>query len=404
VLRTLYRQTNFPIFQNRVYDTPEEVRNCPVGDIEIVEDLETGLIYNSRFQLELMTYDSKYNNEQALSPYFRRHLEGVAKIIESYLGKTDLVEVGCGKGSFLEMLVKDDFDITGFDPTYEGTNERITRKYFERITRKYFQSPNRGSHIEVGCGKGSFLEMLVKDDFDITGFDPTYEGTNERITRKYFEPGAIKSANHLILRHVLEHVQDPVDFLQQLKHADRGEGLIYIEVPCFDWICQRRAWFDIFYEHVNYFRLSDFQRMFDNIVDSGHLFNGQYIYVVAHLASLKREVVRGKSEPALPSDFNEILTSENSDHPCVIWGGASKGVIFSLLKSRHGQKFSFVIDINPAKQGKYLPITALEVYSPKQDMRSLEESSKIYVMNSNYLGEIREMTKNRFTLIGLDHE
>jgi SAM-dependent methyltransferase len=348
VLRTLYRQTNFPIFQNRVYDTPEEVRNCPVGDIEIVEDLETGLIYNSRFQLELMTYDSKYNNEQALSPYFRRHLEGVAKIIESYLGKTDLVE--------------------------------------------------------VGCGKGSFLEMLVKDDFDITGFDPTYEGTNERITRKYFEPGAIKSANHLILRHVLEHVQDPVDFLQQLKHADRGEGLIYIEVPCFDWICQRRAWFDIFYEHVNYFRLSDFQRMFDNIVDSGHLFNGQYIYVVAHLASLKREVVRGKSEPALPSDFNEILTSENSDHPCVIWGGASKGVIFSLLKSRHGQKFSFVIDINPAKQGKYLPITALEVYSPKQDMRSLEESSKIYVMNSNYLGEIREMTKNRFTLIGLDHE
>jgi 2-polyprenyl-3-methyl-5-hydroxy-6-metoxy-1,4-benzoquinol methylase len=163
-----------------------------------------------------MTYDSKYNNEQALSPYFRRHLEGVAKIIESYLGKTDLVE--------------------------------------------------------VGCGKGSFLEMLVKDDFDITGFDSTYEGTNERITRKYFEPGAIKSANHLILRHVLEHVQDPVDFLQQLKHANRGEGLIYIEVPCFDWICQRRAWFDIFYEHVNYFRLSDFQRMFDNIVDSGHLF------------------------------------------------------------------------------------------------------------------------------------
>ena len=56
-------------------------------------------------------------------------------------------------------------------------------------------------------------------------------------------------------------------------------------MPCLDWICKHRAWFDIFYEHVNYFRLTDFQRLFQRIEDSGHLFGGQYLYVVAELAS-----------------------------------------------------------------------------------------------------------------------
>jgi len=37
--------------------------------------------------------------------------------------------------------------------------------------------------------------------------------------------------------------------------------LIYIEVPCFDWICLHRSWFDVFYQHFN-FRLADFDRVF----------------------------------------------------------------------------------------------------------------------------------------------
>ena len=348
MLKTLYRQNNFPILQNRVYDTPEEAENCPVGDIEIVEDLRTGLVYNAAFRPELMTYDSNYNNEQSLSQYFRKHLDQVAKVVESKLGRESLVE--------------------------------------------------------VGCGKGFFLEMLLARGFDIVGFDPTYEGRNERVIKKYFEPGIMEPAEGLILRHVLEHIQNPADFLEKLKKANGGKGLIYIEVPCFDWICQKRAWFDIFYEHVNYFRLNDFYRMFGDIVDAGHLFNRQYIYVVARLETLRHLGTDNESPISFPSDFDKALESENINRPCVIWGGASKGVIFALLKSRKHQKFNFAVDINPAKQGKYLPLTALKVYSPKLAMQSLPSDSVVYVMNSNYLDEVRQMTKGKFNLIGIDYE
>lgn len=129
--------------------------------------------------------------------------------------------------------------------------------------------------VEVGCGKGFFFEMLLADGFDVTGFDPTYEGNNPRIVKGYFRPGVMQPSRALILRHVLEHVPDPYDFLCQLRDANGGSGLIYIEVPCFDWICENRAWFDVFYEHVNYFRMADFEKMFGRLVSSGRLFGDQ---------------------------------------------------------------------------------------------------------------------------------
>ena len=109
----------------------------------------------------------------------------------------------------------------------------------------------------------------------------TYEGENPAVQRRIFGDGVTVSARGIVLRHVLEHVQDPVGFLDGLREANGG-GLIYIEVPCFDWILRASAWFDIFYEHVNYFRACRFlERMFGRVVEGGHLFGGQYLYVVA---------------------------------------------------------------------------------------------------------------------------
>ena len=79
-------------------------------------------------------------------------------------------------------------------------------------------------------------------------------------------------------------------------------------------------------------------------------------------------------------------------------------MIFALLKARAGHPVNTVVDINPAKQGKYLPGTGLQVKSPVQGLEGLQVGSTIYVMNSNYLEEIKQMTNNVFNYIGIDHE
>lgn len=350
MLKVLYEQTQFPIFQNRMYDSAAEGIDCPKGDISLVECGATGLVYNAAFCPELMRYDGNYQNEQGISGHFRRHLESVADIVARSLGR-------------------------------------------ERL-------------VEVGCGKGFFLELLLEHGFDITGFDATYEGSNPRVRRQYYGPGVIDKAAGLVLRHVLEHIQDPVSFLALLKEANSGSGRIYIEVPCFDWICEHRAWFDIFYEHVNYFRLADFRRMFGEVIECGRLFGGQYLYVVAELSSLRTPVYDPADPARFPDDFMRQIDTPiaSGTGQSAVWGGASKGVIFTLLKSRAGYAVDAVIDINPAKQGKYLAGTGMPVLSPEAALQRLALGSAIYVMNSNYLDEIKTMSNNAYQYIGIDNE
>jgi hypothetical protein len=348
--RLLYEQRHLPIFQNRMYSSVEEARNCPRGDLQLVEDLGSGLVYNAAFRPELMRYDDHYQNEQGLSPLFHAHLEAVADIIERRIGRASL--------------------------------------------------------IEVGCGKGYFLELLAARGFKITGFDPTYEGANPSVQRHYFAPGVGIRGDALVLRHVLEHVQNPYQFLDQLRLANGGSGRIYIEVPCFDWICQHRVWFDIYYEHVNYFRITDFHRMFGTVLESGHLFGEQYLYVVADLATLRPPQREPGDAVHFPADFLARLevTTGAPGEPTAIWGGASKGVIFALLKERAGASVSMVIDINPAKQGRYLAATGLRVQAPADALAQLPAGSTIFVMNSHYLEEIRNMSANKYQYLGVDHE
>jgi hypothetical protein len=341
----LYTQSDFPIFQNRMYSSSREAQNCARGDIRLVQDSSSGLVHNAAFRSDLMIYDADYQNEQAHSSSFKSHLDQVAGIVGQNLGTDSLVEVGCGKAYFLELLQSRGFSITGFDPTYEGDNPSVQRHYFD----------------------------------DSIGV----------------------SAKGIVLRHVLEHVENPFGFLDGLRAANGG-GLIYIEVPCFDWILSNKAWFDIFYEHVNYFRLNDFLRMFGNVVKIGRLFGGQYLYVVADLDSLRPPILGPDDRVDFPPDF--LPTSLAVDQPKAVWGAASKGVIYSLLRDRIGSPVEVLIDINPAKCGKFVPATGLCVMSPDEGCALVAPGDDICVMNSNYIEEISGMTGGRFNLIGLDRD
>jgi SAM-dependent methyltransferase len=347
--RVLYEASGLPIFQNKMYSSQEDALNCPVGEIRLVQDDKTGLIFNEAFNPSLLEYDQDYQNEQAHSGVFQKHLADVKGIIDRHFQTREAVEVGCGKGYFLEYLNQQGYRITGVDPAYEGSNPDVIR----------------------GC----------------------------------FDQSLGIASKNIILRHVLEHVQDPFAFLNTIARANGGNGKIYIEVPCLDWICEHRAWFDIFYEHVNYFRISDFRRIFKTIHETGHVFGGQYLYVVGDLASLQPPVAGAADRFELPSDFLagiDRVSINNGKARKAVWGGASKGVIFTLMMQRKGLEVDYLIDINPAKQGKFVGVSGLKVTSPEEAMRGLGDADEIYVMNSNYREEIIAMSGNRFNYITVD--
>ncbi|MCH4902529.1 MULTISPECIES: class I SAM-dependent methyltransferase [unclassified Pseudomonas] len=348
----LYRVTDLPVLQNRTFADPESAKASARADMLLVQDERSGLIFNAAFDADKLSYDADYQNEQAHSGQFQKHLSDVEGIIARHFKGQELIEVGCGKGYFLELL--------------------------------------------KGLG------------YRITGIDPAYEGENADVIKAPFTRGLGLEADAIVLRHVLEHIQDPLGFLAVIAEANQGGGQIYIEVPCFDWILEHRAWFDLFYEHVNYFRLDDLRRMFGTVHEAGHLFGGQYLYIVADLATLRLTPEQPVPRLALPDDFTASLERAVQiiqgapEQGSAIWGASSKGVIYSLFLQRAGVAVDRVVDINPAKQGRYLPLSGARVSSPQEAMDALPEGANLFVMNSNYLEEIKRMTGGRYVYHAVD--
>ena len=204
--RELFRAEGLPVLQNRAFASVTEAKAAPTGDVVLVQSKQTGLVFNAAFDPALLRYDGEYQNEQACSGVFREHLADVAAIVGRHF-----------KGRRL---------------------------------------------IEVGCGKGYFLEYLAALGYRVTGIDPAYEGDNPRVIKAPFERGLGLSADAIVLRHVLEHVPDPLAFLSDIADANGGRGSILIEVPCLDWILAHRAWFDVFYDEEAAGRLNSLDNLF----------------------------------------------------------------------------------------------------------------------------------------------
>ena len=92
----LLRIAGLPVLQNRVYESASSAHRSPKGNMVLVQDQATGLVFNSAFDPGLLTYDADYQNEQACSSVFRRHLDEVLSSIGRHFRTPSLIEVGCG--------------------------------------------------------------------------------------------------------------------------------------------------------------------------------------------------------------------------------------------------------------------------------------------------------------------
>lgn len=338
--KVIYQQKKVPIFQNKVYSSVEEAKQAEYGEVELVQSLYSGFIYNHKFDTSLMIYDQNYQNEQANSAMFQNHLIDVLSLLE----------------------------------TFDVTSKKL---------------------VEIGCGKGYFLELMREKNIDCIGFDPTYEGNSKHIIKEYFTGDAETKADVIILRHTLEHIPNPFTFLHTIAKANQYTGKIFIEVPTFDWIEQKQAFWDVFYEHCNYFTEKTLANMFVKST-TGNFFNGQYIYIWAELADLKPITHDFSTDTDLTinfeNKFDTIKTELSKHNKVVIWGAGAKGSTFLNLLDYEKTKVDYVIDINPSKQNKYIAGTGHPIYAP--DVLKKDTPDVIWVMNENYLQEIQKIVNN----------
>ena len=333
------------MFQNKIYPSVEEAHLAESGSIQLFLCKKCGFVWNVDFEPGRLDYDSKYQNEQSYSMEFKRHLDVVKKIIED-------------------------------------------------------NNPKRSQVVEIGCGKGTFMNILQDSGYsNILGYDPAYEGNSPLIKKCYYPPkGNYSQADLFIMRHVLEHISDPFNFLKKISSANCGRGKVYIEVPDFEWIIKHGAFWDISYEHCNYFTQLVISNIFPGC-ETGYLFGDQYLYAIGDFIIQ----IPGNNELGNEKvSMNLIKFEENikhcrefiNEHPnLVLWGAGAKGANFARMMDPQCENIKGIVDINPKKQGQYIAASAHFIRSPGE-LKKDKEIKGIIVMNENYSQEIKSIMKS----------
>jgi hypothetical protein len=346
----LFHRTNIPVLQNQLYSTVEEAQFVARGEICLGLN-PSGIVENFAFQPEALIYGPGYDNSQQSSAAFRQHLDAVARL--------------------------------------------CAVRYSER--RIY----------EIGAGDGSFLDRLVDFGIAARGCDPAATGDHTKVDVGNYQSCAQLDAEVLILRHVVEHIANPVALLNDLAAHFPSANEIFIEVPNVDWIIYEHAWFDITYEHVNYFSPVVLRSLFEGEVDCHLLFKGQFVGVFADLRSLRSTAMVDKDEcsrigvgiAALQSVQEQSVGTlrsycSASGLPVAIWGMAGKGATLLEVLESSGIPVSKVIDMNPKKWFKYT--TRGQQVVPGALMMG-EEQHLIIVSNIAYLAEVKEVAGHDHT-------
>ena len=343
------RRESLPVFNNITYLTRDAARNATVGIFALATCRSCGFSYNGNFEPDLMAYDSSYDNR-----------------VESAV----------------------------FETYYEELIYSLHRRF----------ELDGGAVYDIGCGNGEFLKALCKTAPDVSGvgIDPSchpIEDGNFRLTKGTAENMSFLPDTRLvILRHVLEHIDDQVRFLTSLREAV-PDAPFFIEVPDFTWILANGAFWDFTYEHCNYFTLPTLRSTLETagflVVDQQRSFGDQYQWAICHpdahrppptqVGNADFELAAVQAYMAIEADQLTTI-SELAEGPdrFVLWGMSGKGTILASLLPEG--LISGGIDMNRAKQGRYAATSGLQIHSP--DWLKGIGNSTVLVMNPNYAAEI----------------
>jgi SAM-dependent methyltransferase len=378
VTRMLYRVPSIPIHSCILLDTAEEARAFPRRDLELAYCDSCGFIFNHLFDEAIMGYSTQFEESQHFSGTFNSFAKALAGQVadKCAIAGKHVLEIGCGKGEFLrELCSAGDAGTSGLgiDPGYRADLGRLTPSDKVRFITDFFSE--KYEHLD---------------------------------------------ADVIVCRHTLEHIAAVASFVGSIRGmiGDRNDTSVFFETPDAKRVLAEGAFWDIYYEHCSYFSPGAHARLFRNqgfdVTELGLLFDDQYIVQYAKPAS-HRSAPRFALEQDLeemhrlaaefPERVNRVRESWRArvrsawqdGRRVVLWGGGSKGVSFVTTLGLT-EEVAAAVDINPYKQGKFMPGTGHPVIAPKQLID--EPPDLVIVMNPIYVAEITSSLKE----IGLTPE
>lgn len=363
-LRPILALDAVPAQCTQILQDADEARSVPRGDMRLSVCERCSYVGNVAFEAALVEYDGDYENSQFFSPSFHAYATDLARhlIDDHHLAGGVVVEIGSGKGEFLAMLCRAGAARgIGFDPSYNG---------------------------EVAAS-GADLDL-------------------EFVTEFYGDESADGHADLVCARHVLEHVESPVEFLRTVRGGMErsGASVLYLEVPNAVFTLGAAGLWDVIYQHRSYFSAPALRATVEAagfaVTDLRERFGGQFLSVEATPAP--PAAVTGAPDRTAVDAFVELAEGAGLRHRdnvsrweaalaaasperTVLWGAGAKGVMF--LNAVGPGAVGVAVDVNPRKWGSRVPGTGQEVIPPG-DLPGRAPVERVIVSNAVYETEVRD--------------
>ena len=281
-----------PRYDGEKHHTRKSALEAKRGDLDFRFCRDCLFSFNGAWDQSLMDYQVEYEASRSTSGYFNEYLVGVADDVNKIFdvsGKT-VVEIGCGDGQFLKTLrEKNKFAGYGFDPSL--TAPSVDKKADLKFIRGYFKYDSIASPPDI-----------------------------------------------IILRHILEHQDNPKSFFDSILAGSPAarEINIYIEIPAWEWIVDNNFIFVFSYEHCSYHSQYSLARIMESYgfhpLKIAYSFDNEYLQYFGvnkktnFTGSRSRESIVEQTErfakglPTLLETCKEILKAEGA----VLWGGPER--------------------------------------------------------------------------------
>lgn len=152
----------------------------------------------------------------------------------------------------------------------------VLRDHVNFVRRAMESSGESGMILDVGCGGGLFLRMMAERGYQTAGLDfsmdaavvARHNGVASICGNLALAPLAPSSCAAITMFHVLEHVYDPVAYLESAYSLLRPNGRLIVQVPnaaCWQFVLLGEAWNGLDVpRHLLDFRARDLEILLDN--------------------------------------------------------------------------------------------------------------------------------------------
>lgn len=315
----------FPLATLGWPESPEKSINMPRYELNFRRCVRCGHIYNRSFQYHQVPYVKNPNLMYNVSQIWQEHLEYICqRLVDILPSDAVVVEIGCGKGGFLKRLGQylPQARLIGFDPN---------------LASEFKEGP-----VEI------YSELFVP-----------------AIHLESLKPDLVLS------RHVLEHLMNPLSFLQNLLFFAAMHDVspyLFFEVPCVDRVLEYGRIEDLYYEHNSHFTRRSFETMCQQLTCDIQCietaYNDEVIYALLspHQSDFFHQSVREtlnfhhlarNAQEAVPVQIKSLIENKKQ---IALWGGTGKGAAFIHHFGLEDENLPLrVVDSDQAKVGTYVP-------------------------------------------------